>query len=89
MPISVWLSLGSSLWTSLASAENRGQGLTPTFNWLEKYRRQIAGEDQETNNSNVNPFATDVFDPLKHMNMSSDANNGMQTAWVVLLIFVV
>ncbi|KAL4233663.1 hypothetical protein ACF0H5_008345 [Mactra antiquata] len=51
--------------------QNAGFGLPSSFSWLDKYRNEIKGniarESKVVDNSN--PFSTDVFDPLRYMNI--------------------
>ena len=41
-----------------------GFGLPSSFSWLDKYNNKKESDD--------NPFETDVFDPLKYMNLQDD-----------------
>ncbi|XP_055887832.1 inositol polyphosphate 5-phosphatase OCRL-like [Biomphalaria glabrata] len=54
------------------------------FPWLEKYKRQSTDFNQS---SGENPFAEDIFDPLKHMSLDGtnmhvvDTESSRQTTW--------
>ncbi|KAK7463225.1 hypothetical protein BaRGS_00038210, partial [Batillaria attramentaria] len=41
-------------------SQNAAFGTAPSFDWLAKYRNKVGGS---------NPFAEDVFDPMKYMNL--------------------
>lgn len=45
-------------------SQNAAFGAVPSFDWLTKYRTRLGQS---------NPFAEDVFDPLKYMNLE-DSN---------------
>lgn len=45
-------------------SQSAGFGLPASFSWLDKYRDQLSKE------SNSNPFANDIFDPLGYMKIN-------------------
>ncbi|CAG5125874.1 unnamed protein product [Candidula unifasciata] len=59
-----------------------------TFQWLEKYRRecQVFDETDSRTSNSSNPFADDVFDPLRHVSQSQGVTQAKtagsrQTTW--------
>lgn len=46
--------------------QNAAFGTTPSFDWLTKYRNKVGSS---------NPFAEDVFDPMKYMNLEGPNNH--------------
>ncbi|XP_053397394.1 inositol polyphosphate 5-phosphatase OCRL-like [Mercenaria mercenaria] len=58
--------------------QNAGFGLPSSFSWLDKYRKQTVTSSTATSAEENNPFATDVFDPIKHMNLEN--NSSRQTS---------
>ena len=51
-------------------SQNAAFGLPSSFSWLEKYKKQALGSPLPLKKDmSSNPFATDVFDPLKHMQL--------------------
>lgn len=56
-------------WTLFPPAvhtQNAAFGTTPSFDWLTKYRNKVGSS---------NPFAEDVFDPMKYMNLEGPNNH--------------
>ncbi|XP_069133751.1 inositol polyphosphate 5-phosphatase OCRL-like isoform X1 [Argopecten irradians] len=54
--------------TSSAYSVTSSMGLPSSFSWLEKYQALIPGSSPSPQ-PNDNPFANDVFDPLRYMNV--------------------
>jgi hypothetical protein len=54
--------------------QNVGFGLPSSFSWLDKYRSQTVTAGFSTSPKEDNPFAADVFDPLKHMNIENNTS---------------
>ncbi|XP_060063309.1 inositol polyphosphate 5-phosphatase OCRL-like [Ylistrum balloti] len=54
--------------TSSAYSVTSSMGLPSSFSWLEKYQTLIQGSPPSPQ-PNDNPFANDVFDPLRYMNV--------------------
>ena len=59
-------------------SQNAAFGLPSTFSWLEKYKKQMLGASPLAPKKDLdsNPFATDVFDPLRHMQLDTGLQDG-------------
>ena len=60
----------------LVQSQNAAFGLPSTFSWLEKYKKMVIGSPLPPKKDMSNPFATDVFDPLKHMHLDTGLQDG-------------
>ena len=59
-PIVTSLLHSRDLFYPTVHSQNAAFGSAPTFDWLTKYRNRLGLS---------NPFAEDVFDPMKYMNL--------------------